>query len=129
MQVFGIQLAAHVIGQYPVPEAMGIAKNIIQQLTVLAGELTSPIRDDYYSAILPSLSLLCRTFPPLCSEVTAFLVHLTKICQPVGRTSSSASKARGMKNGEGMKNGSNGDVPLVDRIENTFQEIITFVTN
>ena len=30
VQVFGIQLAAHVIGQYPVPEAMGIAKNIIQ---------------------------------------------------------------------------------------------------
>lgn len=127
-QVFGVQLAAHVIHQYPVPEAMRIAKDILQRLTVLAGELPHPLRDDYFRAVLPSVSLLCRTFPPLCTEATEFLVHLNKICQPLG-SSSFCSKVRVVENEDaGEDGGGGGVVPLVRAIEDTFSELVAFIT-
>jgi len=122
VQIFGIQLAAHVINQYPVPEAMGIAKSILQHVTVLAGELAGTARDNYYISVLPSLALLCRTFPPLCSEVTAFLVHLSKISRTLSHAPSSGHKIRVKEDGafsEGFQ--------LSSTIEDTFQEIIACI--
>lgn len=103
---------------------MGIAKNILQQLTVLAGELAGSSRDDYFSAVLPSLALLSRTFPPLSSEVTAFLVHLSKICHPTEQISSSVAKTKGILDAGDLWEES---VPLARVIENTFMEVVALV--
>ena len=115
-----MQFAAQVVHQYPVPVSMGIAKDILYHLTLLAGELPHPLMEDYFTAILLSLSLLCQMFPPLCSEATEFLVHLAKMCQPLGPSSCSVVGSAG------------GDIhdimPLVVAIENTFGKLVSSIT-
>ena len=80
LQQFGIQLAAHVIEQYPLPDAMGIAKDIFKRLMVLSNEIPASLREGYFLPLLPSVVKLSKTFPPLCKEATEFLVHLCKTC-------------------------------------------------
>lgn len=78
-QQFAVQLAAEVMEQYPLPEAMGTAKDIFKRLTALSNEIPENVRESYFRPILPAVVQLCRTFPPLCTEATEFLVHLSKI--------------------------------------------------
>lgn len=80
LQQFGIQLAAHVIEQYPLPDAMGIARDIFNRLMVLNNEIPASVREEYFLPLLPSVVKLSKTFPPLCKEAAEFLVHLCKTC-------------------------------------------------
>ena len=80
LQQFGIQLAAHVIEQYPLPDAMGIAKDIFKRLMVLNNEIPASMREEYFLPLLPSVVKLSKTFPPLCKEAAEFLVYLCKTC-------------------------------------------------
>ena len=127
-----MQLAAHVIHQYPVPEAMGIAKDILKRLTVLSSELSSEARESYFLAVLPSLSLICQTFPPLCSEATEFLVHLSKICRPAAAAAAAGGSlgAAPPPGGDWRRGGAGGggEDPLVRAINNTFSELIVSIT-
>lgn len=79
-QQFGVQLASHVIEQYPLPDAMGIAKDIFKRLMVLTNEIPASVREQYFLPILPSVVKLAKTFPPLCKEAAEFLVQLSKTC-------------------------------------------------
>ena len=115
---------AHVIHQYPVPETMGVAKGIFKRLTLLAGEIPSDMRG-YFLAILPSVLLLCQTFPPLCSDATELLVHLMKIYQPADGSLSSILLT---KRDESSGKRESTDLPLVKAIKNTSNEIVTFIT-
>lgn len=133
-QIFGIQLAAHVIRQYPVPESMGIAKDIFQRLRVVSVEVSPKTREQYFLSVLPCVSLLCHTFPPLCSDATELLVHLTKLCKPEGgplapvlptardwgdTNTSTATTATVAGSGE---------ISLIQAIKNTFSELVVFIT-
>lgn len=122
--MFGVQLAAHVIQQYPVPEAMGIAKDIFKRLTILSSELSSELRESYFLAVLPSISLICRTFPPLCSEATQFLVHLSRVCRPVAGSLGPTLPSVGEWRGQGAA----GEDPLISAINNTFSELVVSIT-
>lgn len=81
-QQFAIQLAAHIIQQYPLPDAMGIARDIFQRLTIIANEIPADMRELYFIPLLPAVVQLCQTFPPLSTEATEFLVQLSKACTP-----------------------------------------------
>ena len=130
LQIFGIQLAAHVIHQYPLPETMGVARDIFQRLTVVSREVSAEVRERYFLSVLPSLALLCRTFPPLCSDATTFLVHLTKLVKP--ETSSSLTPVLpnvrdwGSDVGEGTSEGENS---LIKAIKSTFSDLVEFITD
>lgn len=117
-------MAAHVIHQYPVPEAMGIAKDIFKRLSVLSSELPSNVRESYFLSVLPSLALLCKTFPPLSSDATEFLVHLTKICKLAGGPLGSVFPTVQ----DWGEDAAAGDNPLVKAIKKTFNDIIVLIT-
>ena len=68
------------IEQYPLPDAMGIAKDIFKRLMVLSNEIPASVREEYFLPLLPSVVKLSKTFPPLCKEAAEFLVHLSKTC-------------------------------------------------
>ena len=68
------------IEQYPLPDAMGIAKDIFKRLMVLNNEIPASMREEYFLPLLPSVVKLTKTFPPLCKEAAEFLVHLCKTC-------------------------------------------------
>ena len=133
IQVFGIQLAAHVIHQYPVPESMGVAKDIFARLTLVAGEVSPEVREDYFLSVLPSLALLCKAFPPLCADAAEFLVHLTKLCQPTGGGggSSLAPILPNVRDWEGGVAGCEArdlEEPLIKAIKRTFSEVVVTIT-
>ena len=115
------------IHQYPVPDAMGIAKDILKRLTVLSEEIPQEVREGYFLSLLPSLTLLCKSFPPLSSEVTQFLVHLTKLCQPAAASSFSVGRALTPAVWDWAEGGGEGD-PLIRGIKKTFNEIIVSIT-
>ena len=136
--MFGIQLAAHAIHQYPVPDAMGIARDILKRLTVLSVEVSQEVRESYFLSVLPSLTLLCKSFPPLGSEATEFLVHLAKLCQPgvgsgarlgVGRIGLTPAAAWDWSDtGEGGAAGGREGDPLIRAIKSTFNDIVVSIT-
>ena len=68
------------IEQYPLPDAMGVAKDIFKRLMVLSNEIPASLREEYFLPLLPSVVKLSKTFPPLCKEAAEFLVHLSKMC-------------------------------------------------
>ncbi len=68
------------IEQYPLPDAMGIAKDIFKRLMVLNNEIPASMREDYFLPLLPSVVKLSKTFPPLSKEAAEFLVYLSKTC-------------------------------------------------
>ena len=113
-----MQLAAHMIQQYPVPEAMGVAKDIFKRLTVLSAEVSSQVRESYFLAVLPSITLICRTFPPLCCEATELLVHLSRVCRPAA-----GSLGPVLPSGDGWRGAGHsaaaGEDPLISAIINT----------
>lgn len=123
---------------------MGIARDVLKRLSVLAAEVPPDVRESHFLSLLPSLTLLCRTFPPLSSEVTEFLVHLTRLCQP-GPTPSSSSSSSHRSPGFGVGGAltpaawdwgggddsgcfpGEGD-PLIRAIKRTFNDIIVSIT-
>ena len=110
------------IQQYPLPDAMGIAKDIFKRLALLASEIPAKIREEYFHPLLPSVVKLCQTFPPLCSEATEFLVHLSKVCVPLtsgvtGKDFADTSQERKpLTNGKPKK--------LLKSIQSAFQELV-----
>ena len=48
------------IQQYPLPDAMGIAKDIFKRLTVLASEIPVRIREEYFQPIVHIYVVLAR---------------------------------------------------------------------
>ena len=118
---------------------MGIAKDILKRLSVLASEVPPDVREGHFLSLLPSLTLLCRAFPPLSSEVTEFLVHLTRLCQPGPGPAPSSSPGFGVGGaltpaawdwGDGGGDGcfpGEGD-PLIRAIKRTFNDIIVSIT-
>ena len=80
LQQFTIHLAAHVTQQYPLPEAVGVVKDIFKRLHVLANEIPEDKRETFFKPLLPALTKFCQTFPPLCTDVTELLLHLGKLC-------------------------------------------------
>ena len=77
--------SASIIQQYPLPDTMGIAKDIFKKLTLLTNEIPPEMLEDYFLPLLPAVVKLCQTFPPVCSDATAFLVQLSKVCIPSNR--------------------------------------------
>ena len=126
-QQFAVQLAAHVIQQYPLPEAMGVAKDIFKRLMVLANEIPADMREAYFLPLLPAVVKLCQTFPPLCTEATEFLVCLSKVC--VSRDVQSVkSKINGLQTvsfGQDLKSQLTRDNGLHESIQSTFQELVS----
>ena len=113
-QQFGLQLAAHIINQYPRPEVLPIAEDIFKRLVILTNEIPDHMRETYFLPLLPSVVLLCQTFPPLCSEATKFLVGLSRACA-----------ARSV--GEGVWSGNSpahGQCSLAAAVKRTFNELI-----
>ena len=113
-QQFGIQLAAHIINQSPRPEVLPIAEDIFKRLVILTNEIPDHMRETYFLPLLPSVVLLCQTFPPLCSEATKFLVGLSRACT-----------ARSV--GEGVWSGNSpahGQCSLAAAVKRTFDELI-----
>ena len=78
--MFAIQLAATVTAQYPLSDAMGVARNIFKRLDRLVIEVPSVQQDKVFKPVLPAVVTFCETFPPLCTEATSFLLHLCKVC-------------------------------------------------
>ena len=115
LQQFAVQLAAQVIQQYPLPDAMGIARDIFKRLMVLANEIPIHMREKYFQPLLPSVVKLCQTFPPLCSEATEFLVHLSKLC---------ASSKENLVSQEPYFRFGDMSQGLLDSVQNTFQELV-----
>ena len=66
--------------QYPLPEAVGVVKDIFKRLHVLANEIPEDKRDTFFKPLLPALTKFCQTFPPLCTDTTELLLHLGKLC-------------------------------------------------
>lgn len=113
------------IQQYPLPEAMGITKDIFKRLTVLASEIPAKIREEYFHPLLPSVVKLCQTFPPLCSEATGFLVHLSKVCVPLpsgimGKDFTDVNQNE--QQGKSLTNGK--PKKLLRSIQSAFQELV-----
>ena len=80
-QVFAIQLAAHVIHQYPLPESVGLVKDsIFKKLHRFIDEVPSKRQHGVFFPLLPAIVLLCQTFPPLTVEAVDFLLHLCRVC-------------------------------------------------
>ena len=79
MQVFAIQLAANVATKYPLPDAMGLTRSIFKKLDLLVVEVPPKKWNSFFKPILPAVVMFCQTFPPLCTEATAFLLHLSKL--------------------------------------------------
>ena len=113
-QQFGIQLAAHVINQYPRPEVLSIAEDIFKRLMILTNEIPDHLRETYFLPLLPVVVLLCQTFPPLCSEATKFLVGLS-------RAYAVRSVGEGAWSGDSPDKGQCG---LASAVKRTFDELI-----
>ena len=98
--------------------------------------LSSEVSSEVFLVVLPSLILICCTFPPLCSEATQFLVHLSKLCRPAtgctGPVLPSGSSVGELGRGKwGYRAGSGvdfGENPFVSAIGNTFIELIVSIT-
>ncbi len=109
---------------------MGIAKDILKRLSILANEIPSHLRDKYFRPLLPSLVMLCQTFPPLCTETTKFLVSLRRECMSDEKMTRDAiatvAQAQGYSRGGGARStGMSTEVGLVEAVRETFQEIVT----
>ena len=63
--MFAIQLAATVTAQYPLSDAMGVARNIFKRLDRLVIEVPSVQQDKVFKPVLPAVVTFCETFPPL----------------------------------------------------------------
>ena len=132
LQQFGVQLAAHVIQQYPLPDALGVSKDIMKRLMVLANEIPGNLREEYFIPLFPSVVKLSQTFPPLCKDATEFLVHLNKICasssSPLDSLSANESgrkkllfEPKGTAGGVGVSFGNE----LMTSIQDTFQQLVS----
>ena len=127
-----MQLAAEVMKQYPLPEAMGTAKDIFKRLTVLSNEIPKSIRESYFLPVLPAIVKLCQTFPPLCSEATEFLVHLCKTsafidsqAPQLSPFSAGITKFHKLQSLEGTLYSDVESGSLVDSIHKAFQEVVS----
>ena len=79
--MFAIQLAAHVIHQYPLPESVGLVKDsIFKKLHRFIDEVPSKRQHGVFFPLLPAMVLFCQTFPPLTVEAVDFLLHLCRAC-------------------------------------------------
>ena len=114
------------IQQYPLPDAMGIAKDIFKRLTVLASEIPVQIREEYFQPLLPSVVKLCQTFPPLCSEATGFLVHLSNVCVPLTSLSGTSKDFAEVSQNGWQKKALSDRKPkeLLKSIQTAFQELV-----
>ena len=84
LQVFAIQLAAHVTHQYPLPDAMGVARNVFKKLNHLVVEIPLAKQEEVFKPVLPAIVIFCEAFPPLCVDATEFLLNLSKVCYVSG---------------------------------------------
>ena len=105
--------------QYPLPEALTIADDILKRLLVLTNESPAYMREEYFSPLLPALVRICRTFPPLCSQATNILIELTRVCSAVG--GSGGIFLGGPPSGK-TKGGKGGG--FLTSVQNTFQELV-----
>ena len=78
--MFAVQLAAYVTNQYPLPESLGLIRDIFKRLHQFTEELPSEKHHEVFVPLLPFVVLFCETFPPLSVEATDFLLHLCRIC-------------------------------------------------
>lgn len=78
--MFAVQLAAYVTNQYPLPESLGVIRDIFKRLHRFTEEIPSEKHHEVFIPILPFVVLFCETFPPLSVEATDFLLHLCRTC-------------------------------------------------
>lgn len=110
---------------------MGLAKDILKRLSVLANEIPGHMREGFFRPLLPSLVLLCQAFPPVCADTTEFLVSLSKECVSDvrdGVVDASAMATPTLGGGGREASGINQkerEGGLLETIRNTFQEIVT----
>ena len=103
------------IHQYPLPEVLPIAEDIFKRLFILANEIPDHMRESFFKPLLPSILLLSRTFPPLCSEATKFLVGLCRTCPP---------STNDVWAGNSPKGGVSGS--LAATAQRTFEELLNY---
>ena len=109
---------------------MGIAEDIFKRLMILTNEIPDDIREQYFLPLLPSVVQLCQTFPPLCSEATKFLIHLSKSCEssqiPVLTTNTErAASVSSASVKLGRMNRTARTCSLSGAIKETFQDLIS----
>ena len=78
--MFSVQLAAFVTNQYPLPESLGLIRDIFKRLHRFTEEIPSEKHHEVFIPLLPFVILFCETFPPLSLEATNFLLYLCRIC-------------------------------------------------
>ena len=74
--MFAVQLAANVTNQYPLPESLGVVRDIFKHLHPLTEEIPSEKHHKVFIPLLPFVILICETFPPLSVEATDILFYL-----------------------------------------------------
>ena len=77
--MFAVQLAAYVTNQYPLPEYLGVTRDIFKHLHRFTEEISSEKHHEVFIPLLSFVVLFCETFPPLNMEATDFLLHLYRI--------------------------------------------------
>ena len=111
------------IHQYPLPDAMGIVKDIFKRLTILASEIPVQIQEEYFQPLLPSVVKLCQTFLPFCSEATEFS---SNVCVPLANLSGTSKDFAGVSQNGWQKNVLSDRNPkeLLKSIQTVFQELV-----
>ena len=72
--MFTVQLASYVTNQYPLPESLGVIKDILKRLHRFTEEIPSEKHHEFFTPLLPFVILFCETFPPLSVDATEFLI-------------------------------------------------------
>ncbi|XP_069766628.1 integrator complex subunit 2 [Narcine bancroftii] len=79
-QIFAIQLLSQLCIQYALPKSLSVARLSINVMGTILTVLTQAKRFAFFMPTLPCLVSFCRAFPPLCDDVTSFLIQTGQVC-------------------------------------------------
>ncbi|KAJ8867831.1 hypothetical protein PR048_031636 [Dryococelus australis] len=80
-QVFAVDLVSHLAVRYIVPKSLCVARLAINTLSTLLGVLPCTSRALLFGPVLPSLTRMCKAFPPLVDDTVSLLMQLGRMCE------------------------------------------------
>nr|XP_002124952.1 integrator complex subunit 2 [Ciona intestinalis] len=78
-QLFGLELASQLCCHYALPKSLSIARLCVNVISTLTTVIPAAERCGYFTAVLPTLPRLSKSFPPLLPDCVEILEHLGKV--------------------------------------------------
>ena len=117
-QLFAVQLMSHLAVQYPIEKSFSMCKYVMNRIKSLLAGLPASKRNQFFVPALETLVRFCKAFPPLRTDITEFLLKVSKVASSqLSKTSSTVLPSLRVQSGSD-------DVDLMDEEKEFDLEII-----